>query len=77
VREFERAAGGRIGGCVYWDDSTKGGGEGKRRACYRADVQIDKRRFRHRGGSYEACAAWLEAVRRESDCGRGPRGGAE
>jgi hypothetical protein len=48
--------------CVYQDTSTKGGG--RRHDCFRADIEIEGRRYRYRNKDYAVCHAWLEDMKR-------------
>lgn len=55
----------RTKGNIYHDTSSKGYQNGKRvfKDCWRAQITINKKHFRHRSKDREDCVAWLKAVR--------------
>lgn len=52
------------GGTIYHDRSSKGIKNGKRyfKDCYRAEITVDEKRYRHRGKTRYDCEQWLKAV---------------
>ena len=52
-------------GTIYYDNSSKGWMNGKRvfKACYRAEIMIGGRRYRHRSKDRQECEDWLRAVK--------------
>lgn len=47
-------------GCIYEDTSTKGKGRHTRRSnTFRAEVTINRQRFRHRSSDYYQCELFL------------------
>lgn len=52
-------------GTIYHDTSSKGWRNGKRefKDCYRAEIMIDRVRYRHRSKDRQDCEEWLKAVR--------------
>ena len=52
------------GGTIYHDRSSKGIKNGKRyfKDCYRAEIAVDGKRYRHRGKTRYDCEQWLKAV---------------
>ncbi len=53
-------------GTVYHDTSTKEYRNGKKRFhdCWRAEIDIDGKRFRHRSKDRKDCEDWLKAIKR-------------
>lgn len=48
-------------GCIYWDKSSKGA-KGRRHNIWRADIVINKHRFKKRSKSREVLEQWLEML---------------
>lgn len=54
----------KTGGTIYWDNSLKDRAKGGPRYhnCWRAEIFIDKQRYRYRSKSRLDCEEWLDAV---------------
>ncbi len=50
-------------GTIYYDNSVKGDGPNRFKSCWRAEITIDKQRYRHRSKDRIDCEEWLKAVR--------------
>lgn len=62
----EKSSGAKSRGTIYYDCGSKGdtrGGMIRRKGCWRAEITINKIRYRHRGSSSEDCEQWLEALK--------------
>ena len=62
----EKSCGAKSRGTIYYDCGSKGdtrGGMIRRKGCWRAEITINKIRYRHRGSSSEDCEQWLEALK--------------
>ena len=62
----EKPCGAKSRGSIYYDCGSKGdirGGMVRRKGCWRAEITINKIRYRHRSSSSEDCEQWLQALK--------------
>lgn len=63
----KKPCGAKSRGSIYFDCGSKGdirGGMVRRKGCWRAEITINKIRYRHRSSSSEDCEQWLEALKK-------------